>query len=49
MHRLIESLILYLVLTIFAIVGVLYLAPRIASVVSERLERTATVRVKPSL
>ncbi len=43
MTRLLETLILYAMLTIFAIYGVLYLAPRVGHALSNRLESAVKI------
>ena len=50
MSRLLETFILYLMLVVFAIYGVLYLAPRVGEVLSERMIRAVEPeKHKPSL
>ena len=49
MSRLIETLILYLALTAFAIYGVTWGAEKVGKILNQQMIKTSTVRAKVSL
>lgn len=44
-----ESLIIYVIIALLAIIGLTQLVPIIATPISEVIQRPATMRIKPSL